>query len=78
MNPLSRRTALDPSFRGAVFIFLAQVLNENLVNSKNFTLRICKEIMLTDSFAFYFTKNFYLVDEFDNRIERLKRFEFVC
>lgn len=71
MTPLSYET-LDRSFKGVVFIYLAQVAYGNLINRKNFTLRICKEVMQTNSFAFYFTKNFYLLDEFDDLIERLK------
>lgn len=71
MTPLSYET-LDPSFKGVVFNYLTQVSYDNLINRKNFTLRTCKEVMHTNSFAFYFTKNFYLVDEFDELIDRLK------
>ncbi len=63
---------LDPSFRGVVFSYLTEVLYENLVHHKNFTLRICRESMQTTSFVFYFTKNFYLLSEFDDLIERFK------
>lgn len=59
---------LNPSFTGVVFNYLTPVLYENLIQRKNFTLKICKETMHTNSFVFYFTKNFYLVDEFNTLI----------
>lgn len=43
---------------------------ENLVNRKNFTFRMCKEVVNTNSFVFYFTKNFYLHREFDSLLHR--------
>lgn len=60
---------LDPSFRGVVFNYLAPVSYDNLIERKNFTFRICKEIFNTNAFVFYFTKNFYLVDEFNELIQ---------
>lgn len=63
---------LDPSFKGVVFNYLTPVLYDNLIQRKNFTFRICREVLNTNSFVFYFTKNFYLVDEFDQLIQSLE------
>lgn len=54
---------LNSSFKGVVFSYMTPILYENLINRKNFTLRICRETMHSTLLAFYFTKNFYLVNE---------------
>ncbi len=61
--------SLEPSFKGVVFNYLRPVLYDNLLQRNNFTFRICPEAMHDNSFVFYFTKNFYLVDEFNNLIQ---------
>lgn len=63
---------LDPSFRGVVFNYLGPVSYDNLIDRNNFTFRICKEVLITNSFVFYFTKNFYLVNEFDQLIQNFE------
>jgi hypothetical protein len=63
---------LDPSFKGVVFDYLTIALYTNFLNRKNYTFKICKESLLTNQIVFYFTKNFYLVDEFNNLFGRLK------
>lgn len=60
---------LDSSFKGVLFEHLGHILYQNVINRKNFTFRICKEVLYTNSYVFYFTKNFYLVGEFDRLIE---------
>ncbi len=55
-----------------VFNTLISVLYENTVQQKNFTLRICKEVMQAHLFVFYFTKNFYLVSEFNELLSSLE------
>lgn len=60
---------LDPSFRGVVFNYLGPVSYHNLIERKNFTFRICKEVLNTNAFVFYFTKHFYLVNEFNELIQ---------
>lgn len=59
---------LNSSFTGVVFNYFKPVVYLNLIQQKNSTLRICKESLFTDSFVFYFTKNFYLVSEFNQLI----------
>lgn len=59
---------LNPSFTGVVFNYMTPVMYDNLINRENFTFRICPETMHTNPFAFYFTKNFYLVNEFNKLI----------
>ncbi|KAG4072377.1 hypothetical protein HA402_004309 [Bradysia odoriphaga] len=56
---------LNSSFKGVVFHYMRPIMYHNLMNRKNFTFRICKEVLNFNSFAFYFTKNFYLHSEFD-------------
>jgi hypothetical protein len=63
---------LDSSFKGVVFGYLLIVLYKNIQSRKNYTLNICKEVMLTNQIVFYFTKNFYLVDEFNRVIDNVK------
>lgn len=43
---------------------------DNAMNRSNYTLRTCKEIISFTSVVFYFTKNFYLVNEFSELIQR--------
>lgn len=52
-----------------MFKHLANTLYVNSVTRKNFTLRICEEALFRTSHGFYFTKNFYLVSEFDLLIQ---------
>ncbi|KAG5682552.1 hypothetical protein PVAND_011897 [Polypedilum vanderplanki] len=63
---------LDPSFKGVVFDYFTIVLYNNFLNRKKYSLKICKESLLTNQIVFYFTKNFYLVDEFNDLIGRFK------
>lgn len=66
-----RQKTLDPSFRGVVFSYLDQILYLNEKNSKNFSYHICKELFLMNNFVFYFRKNHYLVEEINDRIDRM-------
>lgn len=52
-----------------MFTYLSTISYTNLIERHNFTFRICKEVLITNSFVFYFTKNFYLVDEFNQWID---------
>jgi hypothetical protein len=63
---------LDPAYKGVVFTYQSIALYMNFLNRKNFTVRICKEPLLTNHIVFYFTKNFYLVDEINELTERFK------
>jgi hypothetical protein len=63
---------LDPTFKGVIFDYLSIALYNNFLNRKNFTFKICKEPLLTNHIVFYFTQNFYLVDEINELIGRMK------
>lgn len=63
---------LDPSFTGAVFSYLSTTSYTNSINKQNFTLTILNEAVVTSQIVFYFTKNFYLLDEFDQKISQFK------
>lgn len=63
---------LEPSFKGAVFRYGSIVSYNNQVNQQNFTLKVLSESFLTNQFVFYFTKNFYLVDEINEKISHFK------
>lgn len=63
---------LNSSFKGVVFNYMSAILYENLINQKNFTLRICEETVQTNLFPFYFTKNFYLVNKFNELISNFQ------
>jgi hypothetical protein len=63
---------LDPNYKGVTFGYLSIVLFKNKKTRGNFTLRLCKEAMLTNQIVFYFTQNFYLVDEINRLIEEIK------
>lgn len=59
---------LDPSFKGAVLRYGSIISYMNQVNKHNFTLKVLNEAFVTNQFVFYFTKNFYLVDEINQKI----------
>lgn len=63
---------LDSSFKGIVFDYMGTVIYDNYITRKNFTLKICRQVLSTNSFVFYFTKNFYLVDEFNEMIHNFE------
>lgn len=63
--PSYREKTVDSSFNGVVLHYMHPLLYHNLLNRGNFTFRMCKEVVFTNSFVFYFTKNFYLQREFD-------------
>jgi hypothetical protein len=64
-----RKKTLDPSFRGVVFNYVNQIVYENEKNYKNYSFQICKEILMTNSFVFYFRKNHHIVDEVSLHID---------
>lgn len=51
---------------------MSAIFYENLINQKNFTLRICEEKMFTSLYTFYFTKNHYIVNELDELISNFQ------
>lgn len=62
---------LDPTFKGATFAYLGQALMWNKQSVKNFTNRFCPEIFLLDQRVFYFSKDFYLIEEINHQISAL-------
>jgi hypothetical protein len=61
---------LDSSFKGAVFTYATFVLHSNSKNQSNF--KILTETFITYEMVFYSTKNFYLVEKFNEKIRELK------
>lgn len=68
---------LDSSFDGAVFYYKSIVLYTNSINHRNFTLQILNEALVTNLIVFYLSKNFYLVDEIDDKISQFKASGFI-
>ena len=66
-----RLKTLDPSFKGVVFSYQDQILYQNTLNYKNYTMKICKQTFLTAPFVFYFRKSHYLVEEVSANIEQM-------
>lgn len=66
-----RHMTLDPSFNGAVFNYLTQVLYINQLHHKEFSYRICKDLFTNNQMIFYFQKDFYLLNEFNGMITAL-------
>lgn len=62
----------DPTFRGAVFTYLSTALYTNSISKQNFSCTILNEAVVTSQIVFYFTKNFYLVDEINEKISQFK------
>lgn len=56
-----RRKTLDPSFKGAVFDYLLEVLLINMQNRDK--LKICKQHLLPVQSTFYTRQNFYLLEK---------------
>lgn len=63
---------LNRFFTGVVFNYMKPVLYDNLIHRENYTFRVCPETLHTNPFAFYFTKNFYLVNEFNKLISNFQ------
>ncbi|CRK92117.1 CLUMA_CG005842, isoform A [Clunio marinus] len=67
-----RNKTLNPKFKGALFNYMTQVFYLNQLNYKEFSYRICKEKFLSNPMVFYFQKDFYLVNEFNDKMNDLK------
>lgn len=63
---------LDPMFKSAVCSYFSIVAYINAVNRHNFTAKILDEALVTNRIVFYFSKNFYLVDDFNKRLSQFK------
>lgn len=67
-----RSIKYDPSFKGAFARSLVKALYYNKINPKINRFQICKEVFLTIPAVFHTRKNFYLLEEIDERIVELK------
>lgn len=61
---------MDSSFKGVVLNYLDYVLYDMKRGNLRFT--ICKEAMYTNAFVFYFARNSYLIDKFNEVAENCK------
>lgn len=67
-----RRTTFDPYSKSAVIDYLMRIRYTNKLNYKNFTYTVLKECWFINNMVMYTKKNFFLIDEFDVAIRRLK------
>jgi hypothetical protein len=63
---------LDPEFKGVVMDFQIQILISNAQTFKSFTLEICEERFALTQGVFHARKNFFLLNKFNEVIERMK------
>lgn len=63
---------LDPEFKGAVCSSLDEIVYLNQRNYKNFTFRVSTEYLKTSPVAFFFRKNSYLIEAFNEKLSVLK------
>ncbi|CRK87192.1 CLUMA_CG000997, isoform A [Clunio marinus] len=66
------RMTLDPSFKGAVFGYHSTISYQNLLNRKEYSVNILQEPLVSNQIVSYFTKNFYMVNEFNEKISQFK------
>lgn len=52
-------------------VSLAEVIASNLINSKKFVHKICREPMRVDNIVMYFPKNFFLVGAINEKLSGL-------
>lgn len=71
MPPFLFKT-LDPTWKGVVFSNYRQTLHLNNVYRKNFTFTILDEALVMNQIVFYFSKNFYLVDEINKILSKFR------
>lgn len=72
-----QQKALDSKFTGAVFNYYLSILYLNFLNQNNFSYQILNEPLITNEIVFYFTKNFYLIDEINDKVSHLKSGGFI-
>lgn len=59
---------LNPSYKSGVIVPVMEVIYSNLINQKNFTLKILKEHLMDVPIVYYFPKHFHLLDEIDEKM----------
>lgn len=62
---------LPEGLRAAFVTPLTDVIYRNEKSHKNFTLKVCKEQVITINIAMYFQKNFFFRDAMDRKINEL-------
>lgn len=59
----------DPTFKGAIGQPLTHIMYFNQLGSTKTRFKVCKEVLMTLGSVIYTQKNFYLLDEFNAKIE---------
>lgn len=67
-----KKVQSDPTFKGAVLRSLTMSLYVNQIKPKNERFQICKEVFLNIPVVIYSLKDFYLLDEMNEEIEKLR------
>lgn len=67
-----RKRTLDSSFKGAVSSPLFEIVYMNKMNFKSFAFKTLKEPLNNNFAVFYFQRNFYLLNAFNEKIGILK------
>lgn len=62
----------NPSFKGTFGLTLTQLRYFNVVFSKSSPVRVCKDVVATTPIVVYTTKDFYLVQSLNEKIDFLK------
>lgn len=71
MNHYIMKT-LDPTFKGAVAERVCSILYRNSINKQNFTLKMLNEVLVSYQIVFFFSRNFYLLDEFNEKLSQFQ------
>lgn len=61
-------TSLNDMKRVAFIDSMISVIHSNMKNKNKFVHRVCKENIWSNSLVVYFAKDFYLIEEIDNKI----------
>ncbi|CAO1388058.1 unnamed protein product [Diamesa tonsa] len=67
-----QKKTLDYRFKGCTCGPLSEVLYLNQQNYKNFTYKVLKEFLFTAQIVIYYTKNFYLKEEVNDKLLYMK------
>lgn len=65
---------LDPRFKGAYLASRDSALHYNFENRKNFTIKICEEILYNRQFGIYFQKPTFLKQVFDEKLHQFMQY----
>jgi hypothetical protein len=62
----------NPSFKGAYGLTMTQIRYFNKVKTPSFPVKVCKNIIITTPIVVYTTKEFYLLDSLNEKIDLFK------